>query len=232
VEAAWRAAADRLSALQRAPSSDLRSKLRALNQRTGYLQREIEDVQEKSGLIEQLSRLSQRKADIAADLSKFEDRNRQLKASEEKRLEASYTAIATRTRDFLRKDLPRQEAFQNAELVNFKFAADKLSVNGENYFSASSLVILKNSFLAGFLFAATQDKAFRHPRLAILDTVEDKGMEPERSKNFQRLLFEASNATKVDHQIIFATAMIADELEDPEITVGQFSSHDLRTLAV
>jgi hypothetical protein len=232
IEGEWRSAADRLSALQRTPSSDLRSRLRALNQRAGYVQREIEDVQEKAGLIEQLSRLSRRKADIASDLSILADRNASLKASERDRLTLAYTEIADRTRDFLRSDLPRQQAFQDARSVDFSFSGDKITVNGESYFSASSLVILKNSFLAGFLFAATDDPEFRHPRLAILDTVEDKGMEPERSQNFQRLLVGASERAQVDHQIIFATAMIADELDNDAFTVGAFSSHDDRTLGV
>lgn len=232
VESDWRSAADRLSALQRTPSSDLRARVRGLNQRAGYIQREIEDVQEKSGLIEQLARLSKRKANIAADISTLQDRNAQLKSSERDRLTLAYTEIADRTRDFLHNDLPRQEAFQNAQSINFDFGSDKISVNGESYFSASSLVILKNSFLAGFLFAAIDDREFRHPRIAILDTVEDKGMEPERSQNFQKLLVSASDAAKIDHQIIFATAMISEDLNNATYTVGPYSSHDNRTLAV
>lgn len=232
VENEWHSASERLTALQRTPSSDLRARLRTLNQRVGYVQREIEDVQEKAGLIEQLGRLSARKAEIAAELSDLTDRNAALSASERDRLSKAYTEIADRTRQFLRADLPRQEAFQDAREISFSFGGDRISVNGESYFSASSLVILKNSFLAGFLFAATDDKEFRHPRLAILDTVEDKGMEPERSRNFQNLLVAASSAAKVDHQIIFATAMIADELDNPTYTIGSFSSHDDRTLAV
>lgn len=50
--------------------------------------------------------------------------------------------------------------------------------HGESYLSASSLVIPKSSFLADFLFAATQDPGVRRSRLAILDRVEDKGVEP------------------------------------------------------
>lgn len=189
-------------------------------------------MREKTGLIEQLGRLTGRKAEIAAELSALHDRNISLRASEQDRLTLAYTEIADRTRSFLRGDLPRQEAFQDARSISFSFGGDKISVNGESYFSASSLVIMKNSFLAGFLFAATDDKRFRHPRLAILDTVEDKGMEPERSQNFQNLLVAASEATAVVHQIIFATAMISENLDNPTYTVGRYSSHEDRTLAV
>ena len=76
-------------------------------------------------------------------------------------------------------NLPSQEALQNARSISL-FTGDKILVNGESYFSARSLVILENSFLADFLFAATQFQR-SDIRVAIFDTVEDKGMEPERS---------------------------------------------------
>jgi hypothetical protein len=62
--------------------------------------------------------------------------------------------------------------------VDFSFEQNKISVDGQTYFSASSRVILKNSLFCGFLFAALKEKFFRHPRFCMLDTVEDKGMEP------------------------------------------------------
>jgi hypothetical protein len=46
------------------------------------------------------------------------------------------------------------------------------------------------------------------------------------------LLVSVSDAAKVNHQIIFATAMIATDLDNATFTVGRFSSHDQRTLDV
>ena len=123
-------------------------------------------------------------------------------------------------------------AFQNAETVTFSFAKDDIKVDGQSYFSASSTVYLKNSFLSAFLFCAARDQLFRHFRIAILDTIEDKGMEPERSQNFQRLLVDQSASIEADHQIIFATAMINPELDTEEYVVGLSSTHDQRTLKV
>ncbi len=120
---------------------------------------------------------------------------------------------------------------QNARLISFSFAGDKISVNGESYFSANSLVILKHSFSPAFCWRRRRIQR-SDIRVAILDTVEDKGMAPDRSQNFQKLLVAASEATQTEHQIIFATAMIADELDDPSFTVVSFSSHESRTLQV
>ena len=92
------------------------------------------------------------------------------------------------------------------------------------------MVYLRNSFFASFLFAAANDPEFLHPRFLMMDTIEDKGLEPERSKNFQRLLWEKSQSATSEHQIIIATSMIDENLDVPEITVGESYTHDRRTL--
>lgn len=84
--------------------------------------------------------------------------------------------------------------------------------------------------IASFAIATANNKAFSHPRFMLMDTVEDKGLEPERSKNFQRLLYEKSSAAISSNQMIIATSMIAPELDIPEVTVGDFYTHENRTL--
>ena len=57
-------------------------------------------------------------------------------------------------------------------------------------------------------------------------------MEPVRSQNFQNLLRDRSEASDVDHQIIFATSMISPDLDDDRFTVGHFATRDNPTLAI
>lgn len=66
--------------------------------------------------------------------------------------------------------------------------------------------------------------------MLIMDTIEDKGMEPERSHNFQKILRRVSEASDVEHQVIIATSMIAPELENSPLVVGRFYTHERRTL--
>jgi hypothetical protein len=66
----------------------------------------------------------------------------------------------------------------------------------------------------------------------MIDTIEDKGMEPERSHNFQNEILRVSQEAKSEHQIIYATAMISPELDDGEFLIGRFSRRDEPSLAI
>ena len=51
--------------------------------------------------------------------------------------------------------------------------------------------------------------------------MEEKGMEEERAKNFQRIIMERlKQMPPVGYQLIYATSNIAEELDKPEYTVG------------
>ena len=131
---------------------------------------------------------------------------------------------------FLHNDISREEDFEISKDVEFEFAANRIKVDEQRYFSASSRAYLKASFAAGFLFAAAKDKQFRHPRFCIIDIVEDKGMEMERTRNLQIQLSKKSEVAESQHQLIFATSMIAPELENAKYTVGPFSTREKRAL--
>lgn len=229
---AWNGLSEKYKLLNRLPSTELRSKARALYGRAGYLERQLEDLGQKAAMIERIAALSKVRADLNSEMSELRE---QIEASERRQrdqLSRAYTSISARTAEFLRKDLLRQDTFSKAQSIEFSFGSDRLSVNGESFFSASSMVYLRNSFFAGFLSAAMSDPKFRHPRFLILDTVEDKGMEPERSHHFQDLLAEMSEASQVEHQLIYATAMISPTLEGSPYVVDRFYTHDNRTLAI
>jgi hypothetical protein len=220
----WQHASRRLSQTQSLPSTELRAKLRGLNREAGYLDRKAEDLESKSALANEINDLSGKKERLNAEISRLRNRNEILRAAQSKRLSQAYTLIESEVRSLLHNDLPRQDAFIVAKRIEFDFGANSVGVDGQAYFSASSRVVLKSSFFVGFLLAATKDRAFRHPRFCMLDTIEDKGMEQIRSHNFQRLIVKASKACQVEHQIIFATAMIAPELDVPEYAIGDPST--------
>jgi hypothetical protein len=149
---------------------------------------------------------------------------------EERRI--AYTLIADNVVGLLRRDTGDQDAFVDAKSFDFSFGNDTMSVDGKSNFAASSLVILKNSFHLGLLLSSLQDKQFLLPRFMMFDNIEDKGMVPNRSWNFQRLICSASAASKVLHQIIFTTSMLAPELEGSALVVGPAYSQQNRTLSI
>jgi hypothetical protein len=231
-QARWQAAATRLAAVQRLPSSESREKLRELHRQSGYLQRQLEDLNEKAKLIRLIDDISLRKNELNDQIGRLKTQNERLRSSQKKRLERAYTIISDEIRTLLHNDLRRQDSFETADNIQFDFAANRISVDGHSYFSASSRVILKSSFFLGFFAAAAKDQLFRHPRFVMIDTIEDKGMEPERSHNFQNQILRVSNETKMEHQIIYATAMIAPDLDEERFTIGKFSTRDDPTLNI
>lgn len=231
-ESAWGEASRRLAAAQRLPSSEARQRLRDLQRRAGYVDRQIEDLEEKAKTVELVRQLSIQKEELNARIESLKGDSDARRAAQQQRLSRAYSAIADEVRTLLHNDLPRENAFENASQIAFDFFKNAISVDGQSYFSASSRVVLKSSFFLGFFAAATKLAYFRHPRFLMLDTVEDKGMEPVRSHNFQREIARISSESRVDHQIIFATAMIAPELDDPAYTIGRQSTHDRRTIEI
>lgn len=226
----WKQATENHSVVLRNPTSEMRSNLRTLNQEVGYAYREREEFAKKKSIIGEISELRNRRDELQRELNQLENTIESGKRAQERRLNQARSAIEADVLDFLKRDLARQSTFMSAEYVNFEFDADRLSVNDESFFSASSMVYFRNSFYASFLFAAANDPDFLHPRFLMMDTLEDKGLEPERSQNFQRLLWEKSQAASSEHQIIIATSMIAEELDVPAITVGDEYTHEHRTL--
>lgn len=119
---------------------------------------------------------------------------------------------------------------RRGQRVDFSFGKNTITVDDHTYFSASSRVVLKTAFLVGFLAAALEDEQFRHPRFLMIDITEDKGMELERSHNFQEQVVQLSKEAKTDHQVILATAMPCPNL-DKSIFVGKFSTRNSGTLS-
>ncbi|MEH2612899.1 AAA family ATPase [Bradyrhizobium sp. AZCC 1693] len=228
----WQSASARLAAAQRLPSTEARERLRELNRTAGYLQRQMEDLVGKEALIQLVDDIAGRKDLLNNKISALRTENERLKAVQERQLTRAKTLIADEVRDLLVHDLRRQDSFENPQSIQFDFASNTLTVDGHTYFSASSRVILKSSFFLGFFAAATKDSTFRHPRFVMIDTIEDKGMEPERSHNFQNQILRKSREAKVEHQIIFATAMISPDLDDEEFLIGRFSTRDEPTLKI
>jgi hypothetical protein len=228
----WQVASSELAQLRRLPSTEVRERLRELQRKAGYLQRQLEDLENRTRLIELVDELSKRKAALEDSIRRLQTRNEQLRHAQAQRLARAYTLIADEIRKLLHNDLPRELSFEKARNIEFDFVTNKISVDGETYFSASSRVILKSSFFVGFLAAATKEPFLRHPRFCMIDTVEDKGMEPIRSHNFQKEIVRISEQSIADHQIIYATSMIAPQFDAPQFTIGKASTHESRTLNI
>src|SRR6185312_14518535 len=153
----WKDASRRLSYLQSLPSTNEREKLRELHRKSGYLQRQIEDLDQKAQLAKTVRELSDRKTELQDTINKLRSTNDALRAQQSTNLAKAYTLIAEEVKTLLDHDLKRQDVFENPRSVNFTFEGDRITVDNESYFSASSRAILRSSFFLGFFAAATKN---------------------------------------------------------------------------
>jgi DNA repair exonuclease SbcCD ATPase subunit len=174
-EAGWKEASRRLASLQSLPSTNEREQLRELHRKSGYVQRQIEDLDQKAELAATIRELSDKKIELQNDIAKLRATNEALRAQQSNNLAKAYTNIAEEVKALLDHDLKRQDIFENPQSVNFTFEGNHITVDGESYFSASSRAILRSSFFLGFFAAATKNPTFRHPRFCMIDSHENMG---------------------------------------------------------
>jgi hypothetical protein len=219
-------------ALSRAPISSRDAAIANINRRIGFIDSRIETLNQRLELTSKIDEMVDLKARLNAQMTTLKEEIRAISSAQDKRRRFAYTAIADNVVGLLHRDTGDQDAFVDAKSFAFSFGNDALSVDGKSNFAASSLVILKNSFHLGLLMASLQDPQFLLPRFMMFDNIEDKGMVPQRSWNFQRLICSASAASKAAHQIILTTSMLDPELEGSVALIGPAYSQQNRTLAI
>lgn len=219
-------------ALSKAPISSRDNAIANINRRIGFIDSKIETIGQRLELVSRVTEMSNEKQRLNERITKLKDEIRAILASQDKRRRTAYTLIATSVVNLLHSDTGDQDAFVDATSFNFSFGNDAMSVDGKSNFAASSLVILKNSFHLGLLIASLRDNKFLLPRFMMFDNIEDKGMVPQRSWNFQRMICAASNSSAIDHQIILTTSMLDPQLENSPFLVGPAYSQQNRTLQI
>lgn len=135
-------------------------------------------------------------------------------------------------KEFLMRDLQREELFSVAQSVTVDFERNLCLVDKRASFSASSISYLKAAVHFSILFASLELGFFRYPKLVVNDNIEDKGMEEARSKNLQRLVVEFSKRAQIRHQIILATSMVDPSLDNNEFCIGPAYTLENKTLSM
>ena len=211
-------------------SSPREAFLATRNQRIGQIDQELEHLTRMLGVAEEVQSLSARKRELQNQIQGLKDRKEALERHAQKRRNIALNSISDWARLLLRSDLDRQPEFRDPQLVSLNFRDDAIFVDDQMNFAESSNVYLKNSVIFSMFMAAGNDVKFNHPRFMLIDNIEDKGMEPERSHLFQRLIVEHSTELSIRHQIIFTTSMMNPELELDDYVIGPHYTHEKRTL--
>ncbi|GAA6137117.1 ATP-binding protein [Arenicella sp. 4NH20-0111] len=196
----------------------------------GFCKSQILALEDKREHVQKVESLRQDKELANKKIGEIQDRLDQVREAQAERYGYVYQSIEELAKYLLSQDGSYESAFDEVEEVGFDFAKDKMFVNGRSKFSASSMVVMKNSIrLAMFLHAVEDDDA-RLPNLMLLDNVEDKGMVDSRSQNFQRLIVSECQKLENDYQMIFTTSMIDPALNGSDFCVGPMYEKGMHTL--
>ncbi|MDR2653196.1 MAG: AAA family ATPase [Prevotellaceae bacterium] len=198
----------------------------------GKIEKKIEYLTKQLQAVELIELLKQEIVLLAKEISMLETEIKQKEYEQTKNRQAAMQKIREITLYILKNDLDRQAEFRSGKWVEIDFLRDTYSLDDSNNFSASSKIYLKNAILFSIFFASLALDFFRYPRFIMCDNMEDKGMEKERTQNFQKLLTDMSNKIEQEHQIIFTTSMVADELNNTPYCVGTEYDRNNKTLKV
>jgi len=190
-----------------------------------YLTQQIKAVELIELLKKELVRLSSYITNLRLEITHKEEMQRS-------NHQVAMQKIRLLTLHILKNDLDRQEEFRSGKHVEIDFLRDTYSLDGGNNFSASSKTYFKNAVLYSIFFASLELQFFRYPRFILCDNMEDKGMEKERTQNFQDLITSMSDKIEYEHQIIFTTSMISDDLNNKPYCVGPEYDRFNKTLEV
>lgn len=126
----------------------------------------------------------------------------------------------------LNNDLDRQDEFKNANDFFIDFANNIAFLSNKySKYSASSNFYLKVSARYAIFLASLSVFQMRYPRFIFADNMEDKGIEPERAQNLQKILIERVSEFKSNSfQMIYTTSYITKELNESEYVVGEYYS--------
>jgi len=199
--------------------------------RVGHIEAELTYLTRSLTIAHEIDRLNKHQSDLEELFNKLTQREDTLKRQVASRRNQALNSISDIGVSILHKDLEgRQDEFAEAKKMHIDFRDDAIFVDEKINFAESSNVYLKNTAILSLFLAAGEDIKFHHPRFLLLDNIEDKGMEVERSHLFQEIIVKTSTEITFPYQVIFTTSMMNPALELDEYTIGPAYSKAHRTL--
>ena len=199
----------------------------------------LERAEEYENLIREKNRLENKAQELTSYIADKDKKYRNQKNIIER-------AIKENGLYLLRNDKDRQAEFSTANDFSVDFGQNITYLTDRHIkLSASSAFYLKMTARFAFFLSSLQVDGMMYPRLILSDNMEDKGMEDSRSQNFQNILVRRLNELEAQknktlnlepgslepsYQVIFATSMIAPELDKQEYIIGDYYTRDNKSL--
>ena len=203
-----------------------------------------EQAEKYESLLDELETLKRRESELNRYIEVTENRIR----LERKSIDAAVSECGLY---LLRNDEQRQAEFMQARDFVIDYSQNMTYISNQRIkLSASSAFYLKMVARFALLFASLKVDSMMYPRLLFSDNMEDKGLEQGRAEKFQRTvvrllkememeerkMLETRNlkpetgASALNYQLIFATSMIAPELDTKEYVIGDYYNEENKSL--
>lgn len=209
-------------------------KLDSLNFHKGLAEGEIQQFRT---MLEQASiyeKLLENKVMLDKNIATFKFKISTIQNNQRKIKQDTISKIQEEGVYLLNNDFDRQDDFKFAQPQNLHIdfsnnlvylKSDIKKTNNQfQKFSASSNFYLKISARFALFLASLTQESMRFPRFIFADNMEDKGIEKERAQNLQNILIK--RILELDpnnqHQLIYTTSYITDELRKSEYIVGDY----------
>lgn len=185
----------------------------------------LENAEIYKSLSEQESNLTEEKKEIEHIITYLIREQDKIKYKTNKKIEDYGLSL-------LKQDLERQEEFFKADEFNIDYRNNIAFITDKNErYSSSSNFYLKTSARYAIFLASLDIDNMRFPRFIFCDNMEDKGIEPARAHNFQRVLVDmVEKNDSDDYQLIYTTSHILEDLNVPEYCVGEFYTETNKSL--
>ncbi|MDY0993071.1 hypothetical protein SOM38_02935 [Pantoea agglomerans] len=198
----------------------------------GFVESAIISLEENRGGIAKINSLLLEKQQAQRRILEIKEKLSVLDSAQAERQVSVYSDIENITKRLLVLDDGNEPAFDKPGDVIIDFARDRMYLDGMTKFSASSMVIFKNSIRLAIFLHCVDDPDSRLPNFMIMDNIEDKGMVDARSHNFQHIIMKECQNLKDKYQLIFTTSMISPDLNNTAFCVGPYYPKGEHTLSL
>lgn len=195
--------------------------------RIGNLEGEISRLNNILEIIDNYVDYNKKVESLTGQKTGLEERIALKKEEQDKKTYKAIKQIKEYTFEILKSDKKKngeywEKGFSNPYKLKLDFRKNRYSLNDRDYFSASSLIVLKNAIRYAIFFTSLKLDFIKYPRFILCDNTEDKGMQDERSHVFQDKIVELANSfNHKKFQMIYTTSKISSTLNLKEYTIGE-----------
>ena len=217
--------------LAQGPSS-IDQLLKEIYTKIGYTEKKIEDIQEKRRLSERIEALDNEIAEIKSQIERITFKISSVTALRATRKQQVEELLSSLTLHILHKDIKSDDNVERASAIEFDFLKDRLILDGSitARLSASTTAFMKSAFYCALFLTSLDDDKVRLPRFMLIDSIEDKGIVPERVHNLHKILIEEIAARNGRGQLIITTSIPNDIINTGGIGVGPIYTEKVMTL--